>query len=368
VTSHVTVPWARPYFGSEERARLLEVFESGWLSQGRVVRELEERVEKLTSSAYCLAVNSGTAALDIALKLFGVRPGDEIVVPAFSYIASATCVLYQGATPVFADVDPVTYTLDPADVRRVITPRTRGIVAVDYAGQAPPWDELRAIASERGLFVVEDAAPSLGGRYRGRSLGTLGDVGITSFHVAKTFSAVEGGMVFTEREDLCRTAAMIRSQGESPTEKYWHPVLGHNYRMSDLHAAVGLAQLERYEEVLRSRADAAARYTAQFRGMADVRVPEVAPDNEHAWFLYPVLVPNRDAVRRELRERGIETNVSWPRPIYDQLPFAPFRQRTCPVSERICREVLCLPLYYGMTADEQELVVKALGEAVERCR
>lgn len=367
-SSPVLVPWAKPYIDAMEIDCLMETVKSGWLSQGQRVRELEAYVSELTGSPYCIAVNSGTAALDIALKLFEISPGDEIIVPAFAYIASANCILYQGATPVFVDVNPRTFNIDPDDVRRKITPRTRGIIALDYAGQAAPWDDLRAIADEFRLFLIEDGAPGFGGKYKGRALCTLGDVGITSFHVAKIFTSIEGGIVFTAREDFSHTAKMIRSQGESFDEKYVHPVLGHNYRMSDVHAAIGLAQLHRYKEVLARRTMAAEFYTRHLAEIGGVQVPHVLDGSQHSWFLYPILVLARDQVREYLLEKGIETNVSWPRPIYEQPLYMKFKRGVCPVSEAVCRQVICLPMYYELTQTEQSIVVNAMVEAIERTR
>lgn len=362
----VRIPWAKPYFGPEEIDRLMETGRSGWMGQGPRVQELEERVKALTGNPYCVAVSSGTAALDIALKLMGVVPGDEVIVPAFAYIASANAILYQGATPVFADIEPETLNIDPADARKKVTERTKGIIALDYAGQGSDWNALRSLAKDQGLFLVEDAAPGFGGAYQARALGTLGDVGITSFHAAKIFTTIEGGMVFCHTKEDAERARIMRSQGESPQKKYSHPLLGHNYRMSDLHAAIGLAQLGRYREVLDRRAKAAAYYSERLSVVKEVHVPRVLPGNKHAWFLYPVRVPGRDAVHARLAEAGIETNISWPYPVYEQPIFKPFFKQTCPAAEETCQSVLCLPLYFKLTQAEQDEVIDALVSAV-RC-
>jgi perosamine synthetase len=359
------IPWAKPYFGDEELELVSQVVRSGWMSQGAAVDALEKRVAELTGCQHGVAVSSGTAALDVALKLLQVRPGDEVIVPAFSYIATANAVLYQSATPVFADVELPALTLDPEDVRRKITRRTKGLIGVDYGGQAAQWDALRKLAAEFNIFLVEDAAPAFGGSYRGQALGTLGDIGITSFHTAKIFTSVEGGVVFCDSLEHAAQARVIRSQGESPAEKYTHPVVGHNYRMSDLHAAVGLAQLSRYHQVLAQRAASAAYYSERLAEASHVTIPTVRPENRHAWFLYTVLIPRRDAVRRALLDSGIETNVSWPHPVYWQAPFRSFFRERCPAAEEACDRVLALPLYYELTREEQDDVVEALARATE---
>ena len=240
------------------------------------------------------------------------------------------------------------------------------MVAIDYAGQAAPWDELRSFALDHNLFLIEDAAPSLGGKYRGKSLGLLGDIGITSFHMAKTFTTVEGGMIFLHDENLDARARMIRSHGESLDIKYRHVELGHNYRMTDLHAAVGIAQISRYNEVLANRAMAANYYSKHLQHIKGVTIPEVLPGNEHSWFLYPVLVQQRDQVRDYLAEMGIGTNVSWPYPAYEQPYLKKFSNGAHPVTEDICKRVLCLPMFYGITLEEQDCVIASLEQAVSK--
>jgi len=362
------VPWARPYFDTAESDAVNRTLATGWLSQGRNVEALEERLRELTGASFAIAVSSGTAALDVALKLMNVEPGDEILVPAFAYIASVNCVLYQGATPVFVDVDRDTYNMSAESARERITPKSKGMVVIDYAGQAAGWDELRSLAVEHGLFLVEDAAPALGGRYRGRALGTIGDVGITSFHTAKTFTTVEGGMLFVHDAGLEARARRIRSHGESPDTKYRHLELGHNYRMTDLHAAVGLAQLTRYSDVLADRAKAADHYSEHLQQLKGLIVPKVLPENDHAWFLYAILVDQRDQVRERLAEMGIGTNVSWPYAAYKQPYLERYYSGPCPVTEEICRKVLCLPMYYGITPPQLDHVILSIGKALAELR
>ena len=360
----LSVPWARPYFDSAERDLVDQTMASGWLSQGSRVEALESRMSQLTGSPYCVAVNNGTSALDVALKLMGVNSNDKIMVPAFAYIASVNCVLYQGASPVFVDVDPNTFTVSIESARERVTPDCKGMIVIDYGGQAAHWEELRAFASEHGLFLIEDAAPAMGGTYRGKSLGTLGDIGTTSFHAAKTFTSVEGGMLFLTDPELDYRARVIRSQGESPDEKYEHIELGHNYRLSDLHASVGLAQLQRYDEVLADRAAAANYYAERLSDLSGVTLPQVEPGNRHGWFLYSVLTEERNAIKDGLALMGVGTNVSWPRPAYEHPYLREYYSGPCPITEELCRRVLALPLYYQITRSELDHVTNALEEVV----
>ena len=356
----MNVPWALPYWGKEENDLVMRTLESGWLSQGKNVEALERRVAMLTGSPFTVAVNSGTAALDTALKLLHVQAGDEILVPAFAYIASVNCILYQGAIPVFVDIDPITFNIDVEDAEQKISKKTKGIIALDYAGHSANWQTLRKLAEQHQLFLLEDAAPGFGGTYKGQPLGTVGDIGITSFHTAKIFNSVEGGMLMIKDEELAYRARIIRSQGESPDIKYQHLELGHNYRMSDLHAAIGLAQLQRYDDVLNKRTAIAQFYSENISSPATI--PRVLSDNKHAWFLYPLLVKNRDQVRALLNECGISTNVSWPHPCYKHKHLQKFFRESCPVTEKICTQVICLPLYYTMTEKEAEYVVTNLNK------
>lgn len=362
------VPWAKLYTNEDEINQVMAVMRSGWLSQGPKVKELEQRLSTFTGAKHTVAINNGTSALDIALKILGVEPGDEVIVPGSTYIATANAVLYQHAVPVFADIDPRTYNMDPVGFERKITKKTKGVIVIDYGGQAADYAQISAIAKKHGLFVIEDGAPGLGGSFEGKKLCSFGDIATTSFHIAKIFSTVEGGMLFTDNAEYAAQARIIRSQGEDPQRKYHFPRVGHNYRMSDLHAAVGVAQMspQRMSDVLGWRKKCADNYSQKLRSLPTVTTPYVDPRCEHAWFLYPVLVDNRDRVRALLSEKGVETNVSWPMPIYQQAPFRKFNAAPCPVAEDFSKRVLCLPMFFGLTEAEQDYVVLSLAETIHQ--
>lgn len=360
------IPWVKPYITEEELNEVIDTIKSKWISKGLKVEKFENLVKEIIGSKYCIAVNSGTSALDVALKVIDIQPEDEVIVPAFTYIASANSILYQHAIPVFVDINPKTFTIDLEDIKRKITPRTKAIIAVDYAGQGSDYKKLREILFEKNIKIIEDAAPSFGGEQNGEKLGTFGDIGITSFHTAKTFTSAEGGMIFTDNEEYAKRARIILNQGEDPKEKYHHPVLGHNYRMTDVHASIGIAQLKRYSEVLNKRAELARYYTKRINQMSDeITTPYVENGNKHSWFLYPILLNNRDEIKKELQKRGIETNISWPLAIYQQPYFTKYKIH-CPVTEDITKKILCLPLYYEMTLEEQDYVIENLIESVKQ--
>ncbi len=360
------IPWAKLYMDEAEIERVLEVLKSNWVSMGKRVKEFEAHMARHVEVQHAVAVNSGTAALDTALKCIGIQPGDEVIIPALAYIATANSVLYQHATPVFADIDPKNSNIDANDVKAKITPRTKCIIAIDYGGHAADFDELEQIGKNHRIALVEDGAPGLGGTYRGRQNCSHGDIAITSFHTAKIFTTVEGGMLFTDNDDFAETARIIRSQGEDPGEKYAHPLVGHNYRMTEINAAIGLAQMNRAQEVLAARKAAADYYLSRLENHADIKLPRVESQVGHAWFLFPIQIKNRDAVKQRLTEHGIETNVSWPHPIYDQKPFSKYKQGVCAVSERAASRILCLPMFFGISKKEQDYVIEHLLAAIER--
>jgi perosamine synthetase len=362
------VKWSKLHIDENELNNLIEVVKSGWMSSGPKVKEFEDRIAGYVGVKHAIAVNSGTAALDVALKCLKIQPADEVIVPAMTYIATAHAVCYQGAIPIFADIDPRTFTIDPEKIEEKITKKTKCIIPVDYAGQGPDYDRIRKIAQKHHLYVVEDGAPGLFGKYKGKPLCSMGDISITSFHVAKIVSTIEGGMIFTNNDEYNRMARIIRWQGEDPNKKYYHPMLGFNFRMTDLHAAIGLAQTEpkRVAELLKRRHLAVDYYNQQLKKDPRITLPYVSPYNEHSWFLYPILLQHRDSINSYLLEQDIAVNVSWPLPVYHQEFYRQFAKEPCPVAERMTNQVMCLPLYYGITRQEQDYVVKHLFDAIEK--
>lgn len=364
------IPWALPFIGEEEENEVADTVRSTWVTMGPKVERLEREVAAYIGVKHAVAVSSGTAALDVALKALGIGPGDEVIVPALTYIATANAVMYQHATPVLADIDPRTFNIDPNDVMKRITPKTKCIVPIDYGGQAADYEALIDIAEKYGLLIVEDGAESLGGQHKGRKLCSFGAVSTVSFHAAKVITSVEGGMVLTDDPHLAERARIIRNQGEDPVNKYCHTLLGHNYRMTDLHAAIGIAQFRRLDDVLRKRAEIADYYTEQLRELEGIiTLPYVDAANRHAWFFYPVLVKNREVIVQYLAEKGIDTRIAWPLPIHKQPIYRNLLgQVHCPVAERIADSILNLPLYYEMTEEELRYVVIHFKDAVTRTR
>ena len=365
------IPLSRPFLDEREEELVLEVLRSGRLSLGPAIDHFEELLAERAGAPYAAAVSSGTAGLHLLCHIAGFRPGDEVVTSPISFVATANCFIFEGAAPVFADVDPVTLNLDPAAVEAAVGERTRGIVAVDMFGYPCELDELRAIADRHGLVLVDDACEALGAEYKGAPVGSHGVPAAFGFYPNKQITTGEGGVVTTDSEDEWQLVRSLRNQGRSYESRWFHHVrLGFNYRVSDLQAAVGIAQLEKLDRILELRAASAARY-GELLARVDGVEPPAADDGDHrrSWFVYVVKLArglDRDAVSERLAEEGIE--VGHYVPCVHLQPYMRerygFGEGLCPVAEDAASRTLALPFFTGIEAEEQERVVDALRLAI----
>lgn len=370
------LPYGRQWIDDEDIAAVTDALRSDWLTTGPRVEEFEKAFASFVGSREAVAVSSGTAALHAAMFAIGIGPGDEVIVPAMTFAASANCVVFQGGTPVFADVEADSLLLDPDSVRARISPRTRAILAVDYAGQPCAYDELRALAAEHGLKLVTDGCHALGGRHRGRPVGALADLTAFSFHPVKHITTGEGGMVSTDNPELVRRMRRFRNHGLSSDHRereekdswYYEMVeLGYNYRLTDMQSALGMSQLRRLPEWIQRRRDIAGRYDQAFAGDAGILPLRTRPEVEHAYHLYVVRVEaDRTAVFRALRADGIGVNVH-----YIPVHLHPFYRRRfgtgpglCPVAEAAYERILSLPIFPQMTEKDQDTVIASARNAV----
>jgi perosamine synthetase len=317
------------------------------------------------------AVSSGTAGLHLAVRLAGIAPGDEVVTTPFSFVASSNCVLYEGAKPVFADVDPRTLNLDPAAVEAAITPRTTAILAVHIFGYPAELAELEALADRHGIALLEDACQALGARYRGRELGSFGHPAVFAFYPNKQMTTGEGGAVAVTSEEEWNLLKSLSNQGRSDSGEWLtHARLGYNYRLDDLSAALGLAQLERLDELLTARADVAGRYTELLAAVDGVETPLADdPDHVRSWFVYVVRLAegvDRDGVMARLAAEGIAS-----KPYLPAIHLQPYyrerfgtREGLFPVAEAASASSLALPFHARLAAEDQERVVAALSRAM----
>jgi len=365
------VPLSRPYIDEREEQLVLEVLRSGRLSLGPTIERFEELFAERVGAPYAAAVTSGTAGLHLLAHVAGVGPGDEVITSPLSFVATANCFIFDGAEPVFADVDRRTLNLDPAAVEEAVTERTKAIVAVDMFGYPCELDELRAIAERRGLALIDDSCEALGARYRGAPVASHGVSAVFGFYPNKQITTGEGGVVTTHSEDEYELLKSLRNQGRSYESRWFHHVrLGFNYRFTDLQAAVGIAQLEKLDRILELRSAAAARYTQLLTDIDGVEAP-LADDADHtrSWFVYVAKLDagiDRDAVTEHLAAEDIEAGHYVP--CVHLQPYMRerygFSEGLCPVAEDAASRSLALPFFPQLEEEDQERVAAALRTAI----
>jgi perosamine synthetase len=370
-----TVPFARPSFDEREAAAVAEVLASAWVAQGPKTLEFERRFAGRVGARHAVAMSNCTAALHVALLLHGVGPGDEVICPSLSFVATANAVRYVGARPVFAEVDERTWNLDPVDARARVSGRTKALIVVHQVGlpaELAAFEELRVA----GVAIVEDAACAVGATHRGRPIGSHGNVACFSFHPRKMISTGEGGMLTVDDDEMAARAERLRSHGASMSAFARHGMaatafeqyeeLGYNYRLSDIQAAVGVVQLSKLDRLLRQRRELAARYAAAFADLPLV-LPAGTADAPHTFQSYGVrLRPEarlgRDALMAALSERGVACRRGIPPIHLEPLYRAEHADVSLPITEAISRESLFLPMFAGMADEQVEYVIAAVRE------
>jgi perosamine synthetase len=366
-----SVALSAPWLGEREEELVVEALRSGRLSLGPMLERFELALAERLGAARVAAVSSGTAGLHLAVRLAGVRPGDEVITTPYSFAASANCILYEGAAPVFVDVEPRTLNLDPAAVANAVTERTKAILPVDIFGYPAELDELRAIAERHGLAVVEDACQALGAAYRGQPIGSLGHPAVFAFYPNKQLTTGEGGAVAVESDAEWELLKSLSNQGRVDSGEWLtHGHLGFNYRLDELSAALGLAQLERFDAILELRAEVASRYAELLASIEGVELP-AADDEDHirSWFVYVVRLAegiDRDAVMARLAEEGVAS-----KPYLPCIHLQPYwRERfgtsegMYPAAEAASRQTLALPFHTRLAVGDQERVAEALRSAL----
>jgi perosamine synthetase len=373
------LPYGRQSIGEDDIQAVVDVLRSDWLTTGPKVGEFEEAFAAWVGARYAVSFSSGTAALHGAAFAAGLKPGDEAITTPMTFAATANCVLYQGATPVFADVSADTLNLDPEKIAVRITPRTRAVLPVDYAGHPAELGAIVELAVRHGLVVIEDASHALGAEYRQRRTGSIADMTVFSFHPVKHLATGEGGMVTTDRAEHAEALRRFRNHGISSearqrqTAGQWHyemVLLGFNYRLTDIACALGLSQLEKLEANLLRRRAIAKRYAAAFRDLAGVMPPAVRADVNPAWHLYPIrlnlekLTADRSQVFRALRAENIGVNVHYI-PVHCHPYYRDrfgYRGGEYPVAEDAYERLISLPMFHGMSDDDVVDVIRAMGK------
>jgi len=367
------IPLSGPDITAVERRAVLDVLESSNLSLGPKLAEFEHAMARYVGVRHGVAVNSGTSGLQLIVRALGIGQGDEVITTPFSFIASANCIVMEGARPVFVDIDPETYNIDVAKIEQAITPRAKAILGVDVFGRCAEWKRIEAIARSHGLAVIEDSCEAIGAESGGRKAGSFGDAGCFGFYPNKQMTTGEGGMILTDRDDLAAACRSMRNQGREDGEGWLqHARLGFNYRLSDLNCALGLAQLSRLEDMLAKRTAVAQRYLERLKKVAGIILAQPVAEGRLSWFVFVVRLADRysqedrDLLLRGLREAGIGCSNYFP-PIHLQACYAErfgHRPGDFPMTERVAERTIALPFFNALTAAQVDEVAECLDHQV----
>jgi perosamine synthetase len=346
------IPVSEPLLSGNELAYVTDCIQSGWVSSlGKYILEFERLFAQFCGVKHGIAVSNGTTALHLALATLGIGPGDEVIVPALTFIATANAVHYTGAKPVFADSEPHTWNIDPADVARCITPRTKAIIPVHVYGHPVDMQPILELAAQHNLLVIEDAAEAHGARYHNKRVGSLGKMGVFSFYGNKIITTGEGGMITTDDDDLAERAHFLRDHAMSPSKRYWHTEIGFNYRMTNIQAAMGVAQMEKIEEYIERKRQNAKLYNRALQGIPGVALPPEAAWATSVYWMYSILVDSpyplsRDELMKVLRTHNIDSRPFF-YPVHTQPPYHTLD--SLPVAERLSVLGINLPSAVTLT-------------------
>jgi dTDP-4-amino-4,6-dideoxygalactose transaminase len=369
------IPLSAPDITEGDIEAVVSVLRTPRLSIGPKMAEFEQSMAEAAGVPYGIAVSSGTAGLHLCLCALGIGEGDEVILPSFTFIAAGNAVLYQRATPVFVDIDPITLNLDPGQLEKMITPRTRAIIVVHTFGHPADLDPIMEIARKHGLSVIEDACEAVGAQYRGQSVGGMGDLGVFAFYPNKAITTGEGGMVVTRDSDLADTIRALRNQGRRPTDGWLeHSLLGYNYRLSEMNCALGVAQMKRLGGILETREALAMRYAKELQSIPEVTTPPLKIDGGRVgWFVFVVRLiarftrADRDSICRELTARGIGCGRYFA-PLHLQPLYATYASShdDLAVTEQVADRTLALPFFNRLTEEQITEVCRSLRDAI-RC-
>ncbi|WP_422445602.1 DegT/DnrJ/EryC1/StrS family aminotransferase [Thermoanaerobacterium sp. DL9XJH110] len=367
------IPLARPDISEREIDAVAEVLRSGILSIGPKIEEFEKEFASYIGVKHAIGVNSGTSGLHLLIKSFNIAEGDEVITTPFSFIASSNCILFERARPVFVDIDPLTLNMDIGQIESKVTEKTRAILAVDAFGQPVDIMALRKIAQKYGLKLIEDSCEAVGSEYDGIKAGSMADGSVFAFYPNKQMTTAEGGMIVTNDDEVANLCRSYRSQGRAVTGLWLeHERLGYNYRMSELHAALGLVQLERLDEFIRKRAVVAEKYNQKFKDVEGVRVPYIDKKvTRMSWFVYVIQLDHhidRNRVMKHLLDSGIGC-----RPYFTPIHLQPFYREMFgykpgdfPVTERVASSTISLPFHNNLSDEEINYVVEKVREGIEK--
>ena len=374
------IPLSKPDITNKEIKAVLEVLKTSSLSLGKKYLEFEKIMAKLAGVKYAVAVNSGTSGLHLIVRALGIGKGDEVITTPFSFIASSNCVLFEGAKPVFVDIKRDTFNIDPGFVERLITPRTKAILAVDIFSQPADWDELKRIAKKHKLYLIEDSAEALGSEQNGltgspQRCGSFGDAAVFAFYPNKQITTGEGGVILTNNKNIYNLCRSMANQGRKVSNGKWleHVRLGYNYRLDEMGCALGIAQMKRIKEILEKRVKVAGLYNKKLKGIDGLEIPQIKLGNKLSWFVYVVkLVESlagrkRDSIIKEMAKRGIQCSNYFQtihlQPFYRE-KFG-YRNGDFPIAENVSTRTLALPFYNDLSEKEVDFVVDNLKKILK---
>ena len=357
ITKREIIPIAKPMIEEKEIKAVEEVLKSWMLIQGPKVREFEEEFAEYIGVEYAMATNSGTSALHTALASVGIRKGDEVITPTFSFISTASCVLMQGAKPVFCDIDQKTFNINPEEIEKMITDRTKAVIVVHLYGQPCDMRHVMDICEDHDLALIEDACQAHGAEYKGKKVGSFG-VGCFSFYPTKNMTTGEGGVITTNDDKVAKMARMIRDHGQK--ERYLHSMLGYNYRMTDIAAAIGLAQLKRLDRLNEQRINNAMYYNGKLSNES-IQKPFIAENVKHVFHQYTIRVKERDRFIAYLKAKGVGYGIYYQIPIHKQPMFSDYNKLTLPEAEHACKEVVSIPVHPALSKEELGYVAEVMN-------
>lgn len=375
------LPYGRQSIDDEDILEVSKVLKSDWLTTGPKISEFEEKFCRYIGCRYGVAVNSGTSALDISVASLGLKKGSEIITTPFTFVATANCILYNNLKPVFADIKKDTYNINPDEIKKKITSKTKAIIYVDYAGQPCDISEIRKIAEENNLFLIEDAAHACGAEYESKKVGNFADLTTFSFHPVKHITTGEGGMVTTNNEELYEKLKLLRNHGidkgttarfgKDTSYAYDMKMLGRNYRITDIQCALGISQLKKLDVFIKRRREIAKMYNEEFRDIDKITIPYVKSNIKPAWHLYTILLNkkiNRDKFFNLMRTKNIGVNVHYI-PIYKFSYYKKkfnFEDKDFPVTEEVFSRIITLPLFHGMKNKDVYDVINAVKATIKQ--
>jgi len=358
------IPLAEPIIGEKELKNVTKAIKSGWISsKGEFIPEFEDKFAKYCGVKYGVATSNGTVALHLALATLGVKRGDEVIVPTLTFVATANAVVYCNAKPVFVDSHPDYWCIDPEKIEEKITKNTKAIIPVHLYGHPCDMDPIMDIARDHDLYVIEDAAEAHGAKYNGRRTGSIGNIGCFSFYGNKIITTGEGGMLTTNDEEIAEKAMMLRDHAMSKEKKYWHEHIGFNYRMTNVQAALGVAQLEKIEEIIKIKRRNAKLYNSLLKDVDGITLPPEAKWANNVYWMYSILIEDefggRDKVMEKLREKKIDTRPFF-YPIHVQPPYLKPGGETFPVAEELSKKGVNLPSAATLREDELRYIVQTI--------